>query len=74
MHTHSAAVAAAIRSRRERLGLSQQQLADRAGLSRVSIVRYEAARSTPRLDSARAIARVLGTPVDDLLPHEEGLP
>ena len=64
-----------IRSRRDRLGLSQQRLADLVGVSRQAIVAIEGARQVPSTSLGLRLARALRTPVEDLfrLRAEEGL-
>lgn len=52
--------------RRDR-GMSQGELAERAGCSKDSIKRWELGLNTPALDSAAAIADVLGCMIDDLV-------
>ncbi|MEX2549349.1 MAG: helix-turn-helix domain-containing protein [Nitriliruptoraceae bacterium] len=59
-----------IRSLREHHGLTQAELARRAGVSRQLIGAVEAGRHRPRIDAAVAIARVLETSVEDLLTPE----
>ena len=64
---------------RERLGLSQQALADKAGVHRLTIGGIENMRKLPRLDSIVRIAYALGTSPEDLLcrwhfvPKEDAL-
>jgi len=48
-----------IRIERERRGLSQQQLADRAGISRGYLARLETARQDPTVSTVEKIARAL---------------
>ena len=62
----------ALRQYRERAALSQAELAQAAGVSRVTIVRAEAGEETyPR--TARRIASALGCRPSDLMePHDEG--
>jgi DNA-binding XRE family transcriptional regulator len=48
-------------------GLTQQELAERAGVNRVTIARYETGRQTPRYASLEALADALGCPVEQLL-------
>ena len=62
----------ALRQYRERAALSQAELAEAAGVSRVTIVRGEASEDMfPR--TARKIAAVLGVrPADLMGPLEEG--
>ncbi len=51
-------------------GLSQEKLAEKASLirgrriTRFDVMRWEAGRNEPRLDSLRAIADVTGKPLD----------
>lgn len=65
----------AVRRRREALGLSQTQLADRLSMSRQNVVEIEAGRRLPQLAAAARLARLLGWTLDDLgryLPGQEG--
>lgn len=55
-----------IRAARERGGLTQQQLADRAGLSRQLVSAVEAGRNTPSVAAAIALASALGVSVERL--------
>ncbi|HUX70905.1 MAG TPA: helix-turn-helix transcriptional regulator [Cellulomonadaceae bacterium] len=41
-------------------GLTQQELAERAGITRGTLVRLESGDGGPRLDALLAVARVLG--------------
>lgn len=52
---------------RKTLGLSQTQLASRAGLSRRIISHYETAATSAPLDNLEAIAEALGVPLARLL-------
>jgi ribosome-binding protein aMBF1 (putative translation factor) len=64
------AMARKIRSLRERRGLSQEQLATRAGTKQPHIARLEAGRAMPRLDVLQRIAGALGFEVDvRFVPH-----
>lgn len=54
---------AVIRARRTALGLTQQQLAERAGCDRQTIVRVETATHSPPLDRVFTIADGLDTTV-----------
>ncbi|MGW6458043.1 helix-turn-helix domain-containing protein [Streptomyces sp. NPDC055078] len=56
--------------RRQR-GMSQDDLADQAGMERRSIQRYEAAVRDPRFADLLLIAHALGTPLADLVRDEE---
>lgn len=48
---------------RKAAGMSQEQLAARAGLSRMTVQRTEAGQIDPRLSSVAAIAKTLGMDV-----------
>lgn len=48
-----------MRERRQQLNLSQQEVADRAGLTRQNYSSIERGRTEPNLDQMTAIAKVL---------------
>jgi transcriptional regulator with XRE-family HTH domain len=56
-----------VRRLRRARGLSQDELATAAGVSRQAVGALEAGRHLPRVDAALRIARALGTTVEDLL-------
>jgi putative transcriptional regulator len=58
-----------IREIREALGLSVQQAANRAGLTRRGLRLIENGEHTPRLDTARRIADALGAKVSWIFPE-----
>lgn len=60
-----------VRDRRTALGLTQAELARRAGVSRTAITAIEAARLTPSVSAALAVARALDTSVEDLFSPEK---
>jgi Zn-dependent peptidase ImmA (M78 family)/transcriptional regulator with XRE-family HTH domain len=60
-------LAANLRRYRSALGLSQQALADKAGLSRVGYRDIESGVATPRTDSLTRIAEALGVRTKELL-------
>ncbi|MEX2503764.1 MAG: helix-turn-helix transcriptional regulator [Egicoccus sp.] len=62
-----AAIGRRVRRLRRALGLSQAELAERAGISRQALGTLESGRHLPRVDAAVALASVLGTTVEDLL-------
>lgn len=60
-----------IRYRREQLGLTQQDLADRVNATQPQIGRYETGIFNPRLDKFVEIVRALHTTPNWLLGYEE---
>lgn len=55
-----------IRERRKELGLSQEELAKRCGVTRQTVNAIENNKYDPTLALAFALARVLGLTVDEL--------
>lgn len=55
-----------VRLRKEK-GLSQKQLADLSGLTRITIALYETRKINPPLENLEALAIVLNVNVDDLI-------
>jgi HTH-type transcriptional regulator / antitoxin HipB len=53
-------LAEAVRARREELGWSQRQLAERTGMSQPGIARFEAGGTTPTLPLLERLAQALG--------------
>jgi HTH-type transcriptional regulator / antitoxin HipB len=53
-------LAEAIRGRREELGWSQRQLAERAGMTQPGVARFEAGGTTPTLPLLERLATALG--------------
>ena len=62
---------ARIRQFREKLGLTQKDLANRSGLSQQAISRFESGKHTPRSDSLKRIAEALETTVAELYGDPE---
>ncbi len=56
-----------IRSLRLALGMSQQHLADAAGLDRTQISKYERAEHAPSAEALKSLAHALKTTTDHLL-------
>jgi transcriptional regulator with XRE-family HTH domain len=63
------AFGAHLRAARERRGLSQEALAERAGLDRKVIYRTELGQTSPRLDAVVQIAAALSVQPSALLPR-----
>jgi|SRR5580692_9303894 HTH-type transcriptional regulator/antitoxin HipB len=53
-------LAEAVRIRREELGWSQRQLAERAGMTQPGVARFEAGGTTPTLPLLERLAKALG--------------
>jgi DNA-binding XRE family transcriptional regulator len=60
-----------IRERRERLGLTQQELAQAAGVSRQSIISIERGRYVPSLPLALRFAQIFDCPTEELFQRVE---
>jgi transcriptional regulator with XRE-family HTH domain len=56
-----------IRARRERVGMSQAELAKRSRLSRGYLIRLEAGRQDPTLGTLERLAKALGVKVRALV-------
>ena len=52
---------------RKRKGLTQEELAEQLFVSRTAVSKWESGRGYPSIDSLKAISRVLGVSLDDLL-------
>lgn len=61
-----------LRRLREAAGLTQQQLADQAGISKRTLEGWEQGRNRPRLDVLPALAEALGVAVGALLADLKG--
>ena len=60
----------AIKKKRESLGLTQQELAEKLFVSRQTVCRWENGSRCPDLVMAKKIALVLGISLDELIPKE----
>lgn len=62
-----------LRAAREKVGLSQKNLATKLGVDENTVWRWEAGRAQPSVDLGKQIAELLGVTVDELLrgPTEE---
>jgi transcriptional regulator with XRE-family HTH domain len=56
-----------LKALRERRGLSQEELAKRAGISRTYLARLETARQDPRLSTLEKLAKALKVTVAELV-------
>lgn len=60
-----------LRALRERLGLTQAQLAERVGVSRQTINAIETSRYNPTLPLAIRLARLMQRPVEEVFHVDE---
>lgn len=73
---YSQRFATSLRRARERAGLSQEDVAYRAGVGRYTYQRYEKGESRPgqptnlSFRTLLAIAQVLDTPIEELIPRD----
>lgn len=65
------ALGEAIRAERKRLGWSQEELAEQAGLNRAYVTDLENGRRTPNLDTLVRVAKGLGMKTSKLLSAGE---
>ncbi|WP_239471111.1 helix-turn-helix transcriptional regulator [Olsenella uli] len=56
-----------IRERRTRLGLSQNELAQRLYVSRVTVSHWETSKTLPDVQSMLLLANLFGTTIDELV-------
>jgi transcriptional regulator with XRE-family HTH domain len=61
----------AVAARRRETGLTQEQLAARAGVHRTYVGDIENGRKSPTLDRAADVAKALGTSLTELLRNAE---
>jgi transcriptional regulator with XRE-family HTH domain len=60
-------MAARLKAIRERRGLTQEQLAEKSGVSRTYLARLETGRQDPTLSTLEKLAKALGVKVRRLL-------
>ena len=61
-----------IREYRAKLGISQEELAERVGVRRETIVHLENGRYNPSLHLAMNIAKAFGTTVEEIFQFRDG--
>jgi putative transcriptional regulator len=59
-----------IRELRAAAGMTQQQLADRIGLTRQTVIAIEGDKYSPSLETAFRIAQVFGVPLEEVFRYE----
>ena len=67
------AVGKKIKECRERIGISQQELADRCDFEKSNVSRIEAGRTNPTLKSLLLISKALDIPLITFFESEENL-
>lgn len=63
-----------LRELRQKRGLSQEELADAIGVTRISVYKWEKGQTLPTVDKAYALANALKTSVHELMGEEQLLP
>ena len=58
---------------RKKNGLSQEQLADKLGLSRQAVSKWERAEASPDTDNLICLAKLYGVSLDDLLDTDQSI-
>jgi HTH-type transcriptional regulator/antitoxin HipB len=58
---------------RKKNGLSQEQLADKLGLSRQAVAKWERAEASPDTDNLICLAKLYGVSLDDLLDTDQSI-
>jgi transcriptional regulator with XRE-family HTH domain len=56
-----------LRHARDRLGLTQEQVAERSGVHATEVSRIEAGKRDPRISTMERLAKAVGIPPSDLL-------
>ncbi len=56
--------------RRKQLGLSQEQLGDKIGVTRQTVAKWELGETTPDMDKLMILAKLFGMSIDELVGNE----
>lgn len=59
---------------RRKSGMSQEQLAERIGVSRQAVSKWETGLSTPELDKLKALSECFGVTIDELTGDKADIP
>ena len=59
---------------RKRMGLSQEELAERLGVTRQAVSKWEMGTSQPELDTVVLLAKTFGISIDELLAEDDSQP
>jgi putative transcriptional regulator len=57
--------------RQSKAGITQQELADRVGITRQTVIAIEANKYSPSLEVAFMIARALGVPIGEVFSFDD---
>ena len=60
-----------LKAARVNAGLTQDQVAKELGVSKGTIINYELYRTKPDVDTGKALAKLYGMSVDDIIFFEE---
>ena len=58
---------------RKQKGLTQEELAEKLYISRTAVSKWESGRGYPNIDSLKAISKLFGITIDELLSGEQVL-
>ena len=64
-------IAEKIKAVRNRAGMSQQELADKLHVSRSAVAKWESDKGLPDIDNLKAIAKLFGMTLDELVAEED---
>lgn len=64
-------IAEKIKAVRNRAGMSQQELADKIHVSRSAVAKWESDKGLPDIDNLKAIAKLFGMTLDELVAEED---
>lgn len=62
-----------LKEARKNAGLSQEELAEKLGVSRSAVAKWESDRGLPDIENLKVTARLLSISIDDLLEEDEAI-
>ncbi len=72
-HTMNVEIAERLATRRKQAGLSQEALAEKLGVSRQAVSKWERSESSPDTDNLIALAKLYGVSLDELLYVDDAI-
>lgn len=72
-HTMNVEIAERLAARRKQAGLSQEALAEKLGVSRQAVSKWERSESSPDTDNLIALAKLYGVSLDELLYVDDAI-